>query len=48
MATENQQKQIAQISSKAFESIEFLSDADKNKYGWLFDDLDNAQIKNVD
>jgi hypothetical protein len=33
----NQQRQDAQTSSGAFESIAFLSGADKNKYGRIFD-----------
>jgi hypothetical protein len=47
-ATENQQSQAAQTPSEAFESIAFLSGADKNKYEQMFDDLENDQIKNVD
>jgi hypothetical protein len=47
-ATENQQRHAAQTSSEALESIAFLSGADKNKYGRMFDDLENDQMKNVD
>jgi hypothetical protein len=47
-ATENQQRHAAQTSSEAFESIAFLSGADKNKYGQMFDDLENDQMKNID
>jgi hypothetical protein len=46
-ATENQPRHAAQTSSEAFESIAFLSGADKNKYGRMFDDLENDQMKNV-
>jgi hypothetical protein len=35
-------------SNQAFESIAFLSGADKNKYGQVFDDLEIDQMKYVD
>jgi hypothetical protein len=47
-ATANHQRQAAQTSSEAFESISFLSGTDKNKYGRMFDEHENDQMKKLD
>jgi hypothetical protein len=47
-ADDAQRKKARQTSSDAFESIAFLSGADKQRYGRMFDDLENDQMKNMD
>ena len=47
-ASNIQHARAVQTSSEAFEAIAFLSGADKHRYGRMFDDLENDQMKNVD
>jgi hypothetical protein len=45
---EAQRAKARRTASDAFEAIAFLFGAEKQKYGRVFDDLENDQMKNID